>query len=174
MSHFHAPLLQILQIEYLFKHTANRHQRSHLNISAPWWMWSRPTFCAAASAKRAVLTALTTAAPHCRAGTKPNALCSTHPGACRAAETGFGAECCIWLHEQLKLGSFLRLPLLQTQPLWSPQLLIAQPFLAGTAAVQPVIVIQMGRYCLVEELPLSGTNLLQALQSTLCLYVSQV
>lgn len=137
-------------------------------------MWSRPTFCAAASAKRAVLTTLSTAAPHCRAGTKPNALCSIHPGACRAAGMGFGSECCVWLHKQLKLGSFLRPPPLQTQPLWSPQLLSAQPFLAGVAAVQPVIAIQKGTCCLGKELPLSGTNLLQGLQSTLCLYTSQV
>lgn len=131
---------------------ANRHRRSHLNISALWWMWSRPTFCAAASAKRAVLTTLTTAAPHCRAGTKSSALCSIHPGACRAAETGFGSKCWVWLHKQLRLCSFLRPPLLQTQPLWSPQLLIAQPFLAGVAAVQPVIAIQMGMCCLCQAL----------------------
>lgn len=40
---------------------ANRHRRRHLNISALWWMWSRPTFRAAACAKRAVLTTLTAA-----------------------------------------------------------------------------------------------------------------
>lgn len=33
-------------------------------------------------------------------------------------------------------SAFLRPPLLQTQPLWSPQPLIAQPFLAVVAAVQ--------------------------------------
>lgn len=69
--------------------------------------------------------------PHCRAGTKPNALCPIHPGACRAAETGFGSECCIWLHKQLKFGSFLRPPLLQTQPLWSPSSSLHSPSWQG-------------------------------------------
>lgn len=146
-------------------------QRSHLNISALWWMWSRPTFCALCQ------TSCSNNPQHCS-----SSLQSWDRTQCFVFNPPWSLQSCsnrIWIW-MLCLASWAA----QTQPfsghLCCKHSLCGVPSLSLHSPswqwllLSRLIAIQMGMCCLVKEMPLSGSNLLQGLQSTLCLCTSQV